>query len=102
VLRWGLGAENLAWLAVFVLLPISCVYYPVATLPEWLRPLAWSLPPTHVFEGLRALVLQGVFRGDLMVSALLLNVGYFIAGLLVFRYFLQSARENGSLVQMGE
>jgi ABC-2 type transport system permease protein len=102
VLRWGLGAENLAWLAVFVLLPISCVYYPVTTLPEWLRPLAWSLPPTHVFEGLRALVLEGRFRGDLMISALVLNIGYFAAGLLVFRYFLKSARTNGSLVQMGE
>jgi ABC-2 type transport system permease protein len=102
VLRWGLGAENLAWLAVFVLLPISCVYYPVTTLPEWLRPLAWALPPTHVFEGLRALVLGGTFRGDLMLSALVLNIGYFVGGLLVFRYFLQSARRNGSLVQMGE
>ena len=102
VLRWGLGAENLAWLAVFVLLPVSCVYYPVTTLPGWLQPLAWSLPPTHVFEGLRALLLEGTFRGDLMLSALVLNIGYFIAGLLVFRYFLQSARTNGSLVQMGE
>jgi ABC-2 type transport system permease protein len=102
VLRWGLGAENLAWLAVFVLLPISCVYYPVTTLPGWLQPLAWALPPTHVFEGLRALVLEGTFRGDLMLTALVLNIGYFIAGLLVFRYFLQSARANGSLVQMGE
>ena len=55
-----------------------------------------------MFEGLRALLLEGTFRGDLMLSALVLNIGYFIAGLLVFRYFLQSARTNGSLVQMGE
>ena len=61
VLRWGLGAENLAWLAVFVLLPICCVYYPVTTLPGWLQPVALALPPTYVFEGLRALVLEGTF-----------------------------------------
>ena len=66
--------------------------------PQTLR----HFPPTHVFEGLRALVLHDTFRGDLMLAALVLNVGYFIAGLLVFRYFLQSARTNGSLVQMGE
>lgn len=36
VLRWGLGAESFAWLAAFVLLPLSCVYYPVTTLPAWL------------------------------------------------------------------
>ena len=54
VLRWGLGAESVAWLIVFVILPISCVYYPVSTLPAWLQPVALALPSTHVFEGLRA------------------------------------------------
>lgn len=102
VLRWGLGAENLAWLVVFVIMPVSCVYYPVTTLPEWLRPVAWALPPAHVFEGLRALVLHGEFRADLMLIALAENVFYLALGLLVFHYFLASARRNGSLVQMGE
>src|SRR5262249_29989456 len=50
VLRWGLGAESFAWLIVFLLLPISCVYYPVTTLPGWLQPVALALPPTYVFE----------------------------------------------------
>lgn len=102
VLRWGLGAENLAWLVGFVLMPISCVYYPVTTLPDWLQPVAWALPPTHVFEGLRAILLEGQFRGDLMLSALALNAIYFVLGLSVFRFFLERARQNGSLVQMGE
>src|SRR6516165_1607895 len=51
VLRWGLGAESIAWLIVFVVLPLCCVYYPVAVLPGWLQPLALALPPTYVFEG---------------------------------------------------
>ena len=102
VLRWGLGAESFAWLIVFVLLPLCCVYYPVTTLPAWLQPVALALPPTYVFEGLRAIVLEGAFVGDLMVKALALNVVYFIAGFAVFAYFLRSARINGTLVQMGE
>lgn len=102
VLRWGLGAENLAWLVVFVIMPVSCVYYPVTTLPAWLQPVAWALPPTHVFEGLRAVVLKGEFRAGLMLSALALNAFYLALGLAVFRYYLASARRNGSLVQMGE
>ena len=65
VLRWGLGAESFAWLIVFVFLPLCCVYYPVATLPGWLQPVALALPPTYVFEGLRAIVLDGTFLGDL-------------------------------------
>src|SRR5262245_64425791 len=102
VLRWGLGAESFAWLAVFVLLPICCVYYPLSTLPGWLQPIALALPPTYVFEGLRAIVLDGTFLGHLMVKALVLNILYFIAGFAVFAYFLRSARIHGTLVQMGE
>lgn len=102
VLRWGLGAESFAWLIVFVFLPLCCVYYPVTTLPAWLQPVALALPPTYVFEGLRAIVLTGTFQGHLMITALALNVIYFALGCAVFAYFLQSARVNGSLVQMGE
>ena len=61
VLKKGLGAEGLAWSLTFLLLPLCCVYYPVATLPEWLQWISLALPPTHVFEGLRALVLENRF-----------------------------------------
>lgn len=102
VLRWGLGAETFSWLIVFVLLPVVCVYYPLSTLPGWLQPVALALPPTYVFEGLRALVTDGQFRGGDMLKALALNVVYFVAGFAVFRWFLEEARRSGSLVQMGE
>jgi ABC-2 type transport system permease protein len=102
VLRWGLGAEMFAWLIVFVFLPLCCVYYPVTTLPSWLQPVALALPPTYVFEGLRAIVLQGTFEPALMLKAFLLNLVYFAGGFAAFGYFLQSARAHGSLVQMGE
>ena len=37
VLRNGLGAENLAWTIMFIFLPLTCVYYPIAVLPAWLQ-----------------------------------------------------------------
>ena len=102
VLRWGLGAENFAWLILFALLPLCCVYYPVAVLPGWLQVVALSLPPTYVFEGLRALVLHGVLDVGLLLKAFALNIAYFAAAYAAFAYFLHSARVNGTLVQMGE
>jgi ABC-2 type transport system permease protein len=102
VLRWGLGAESFAWLIVFVFLPLCCVYYPVTTLPPWLQPVALALPPTYVFEGLRAIVLDGTFQVQLMVKAFALNLVYLALGFAAFGYFLHSARVHGSLVQMGE
>jgi ABC-2 type transport system permease protein len=102
VLRNGLGAENLAWSIMFLFMPLTCVYYPVTTLPVWLQPVAWALPPTYVFEGMRALLIQNVFRPDLMVDALLLNVVFFAGGVFGFLKLLQSARRHGSLMQTGE
>jgi len=102
VMRNGMGAESLAWTVMFILMPLTCVYYPVAVLPHWLQYVAWALPPTYVFEGMRALVLEQTFRADLMLAAFGLNLGYFAIAVAVFLRLLQSARRLGSLLQAGE
>ncbi len=102
VLRNGMGAEGLAWTLMFALLPLSCVYYPVSVLPDWLQVVAWMLPPTYVFEGMRALLIDHVFRADLMIQALAINVALFAISTVAFLLLLKSARKNGSLVQSGE
>jgi ABC-2 type transport system permease protein len=102
VLRNGLGAETFAWSIMFLLLPLACVYYPVAILPPFLQYVAWALPPTYVFEGMRALLIDHVFRGDLMVQALALNVVLMAAAAIAFLKLVDSARRQGSLLQTGE
>jgi ABC-2 type transport system permease protein len=102
VIRHGLGAESLAWSVMIVLLPLCWVYYPVAILPAWLQPAAWSLAPTYVFEGMRAVLLDGVVRFDLMIGALVLNIVYLGIGFATFMLLLRSARHNGALLTMGE
>jgi ABC-2 type transport system permease protein len=102
VLRNGMGAETLAWTFMFIMLPLTCVYYPVAVLPAWLQTIAWALPPTYVFEGMRALLIDHTFRPDLMLEALALNAVLFAATSLSFIALLASARRNGSLLQTGE
>ena len=98
VLKKGLGAEGLAWSMTFLLLPLCCVYYPVSTLPEWLQWISLALPPTHVFEGLRALVLENRFDAGAMLTALALNIVYFAAAATAFGLLLRSARWSGALL----
>ncbi len=102
VLRHGLGAESLAWSLMFIFLPLTCVYYPVSVLPEWIQPISWALPPTAVFEGMRALVIDHVFRADLMLWAFGLNLAWITAGALSFMFLLRSSKRSGSLIQIGE
>jgi ABC-2 type transport system permease protein len=102
VLRHGMGAESLAWSLMFFFLPLTCVYYPVTTLPVWIQPVAWALPPTAVFEGMRALVIDHAFRADLMLWALGLNLIWLTAGAISFMWLLRASRRSGSLLQIGE
>jgi ABC-2 type transport system permease protein len=87
---------------MFLFLPLTCVYYPVSVLPEYLQYVAWALPPTYVFEGMRALLLDHVFRSDLMLQALALNAVMMIVAVIAFIRLLDSARDQGSLLQTGE
>ena len=102
LLRNGLGAESMAWTIMFLFLPLTCVYYPVAVLPHWLQYVAWSLPPTYVFEGMRALLIDQEFRTDLMAQALAFNAVLFAAASFAFLKLLARARVQGSLLQTGE
>jgi ABC-2 type transport system permease protein len=102
VLRNGLGAESIVWTLMFALMPLACVYYPVQVLPAWLQHISWALPPTYVFEGLRALLTDQVFRADLMVSALALNAVLLVTAFAAFTALLKSARRHGSLLGSGE
>ena len=102
LLRHGLGAENMAWTLMFIFLPLTCVYYPVSVLPPWLQVIAWTLPPTYVFEGMRALLLTHVFRADLMLAALSINIVLITLAIFAFLKYLQAARQHGSLLQGSE
>jgi len=102
VLRYGLGAESLAWVVIFAVTPISGVYYPISVLPEWLHPVAYALPSSHVFEGMRAVLVEHTFPLDLLRNALLLNLLYMALGMAVFLHAFQVARKRDLLLHVGE
>jgi ABC-2 type transport system permease protein len=102
VLRFGLGAESLAWVAVFALAPVSGIWYPIEVLPRWLQAVAAVLPSSHVFEGMRSILIDGVYRADLMLIAVALDGVYLAIGSLVFITMFERARRDGQLLQTGE
>jgi ABC-2 type transport system permease protein len=102
ILKLGLGAEELAWASIFIIAPISGVYYPIAVLPGWLQTVAWATPSAHVFEGMRAVLVEHAFRWDHFWTAVALNALFLALGALVFAWAVRRAREEGTLLQMGE
>jgi ABC-2 type transport system permease protein len=102
IIRNGLGAEGLAWTLMFLILPLCAVFYPVTVLPPALQVVSWCLPPTYVFEGLRAVLIDHAFRTDLMLWALALNAVFACVATFAFFKLVDSARKRGSIMGIGE
>ncbi len=102
LLRVGMGAESMAWAAIFMLSPISGIYYPIATLPDWLQYVAWMMPASYVFEGMRSVMLENIIPWNLLWQATLLNAAYMALGAWVFLISLRHARIHGRLMAAGE
>ena len=102
VLRFGLGAESLAWVLVFAIAPVAGIYYPVSSLPPWLQTISWALPPAYVFEGMRSVMFGHGFRTDLLLGAIGLNVVYLTVAVAAFLRVWHIARVRGVLLNGGE
>jgi ABC-2 type transport system permease protein len=59
VLRLGPASEWFVWPLPALVSPFVGVFYPLSTLPAWMRGVAHALPPSYVFEGMRAVVSGG-------------------------------------------
>ncbi len=102
VIRLGLGAESLAWAAIFFIQPFSAVYYPVDTLPVAVRWIAYLLPSAPVFEGMRAVLVENRFDTALFVQACCVLAVWLLVGGVAFTLLFRSARRKGLLLQSGE
>lgn len=102
VLRFGLGAEEIGWAVVFLIGPLSGAYYPVSVLPSWLQTVAYALPTAWAFEAMRAALIEGRIAWSLLGISMLLNLLYFACCAFLFWRFVESGRERGLLLQMGE
>ena len=87
---------------MFLVQPLGAVYYPVSALPTWLQPISWMLPPSYVFEGLRAALIHHEIRWDLLIQGFIIDLIIFSLAFIAFNWLLKSARSAGVLLQSGE
>lgn len=102
IMRFGQQAEVLAWGMVFLFQPVSCVFYPMEVLPVFLQPLAMAVPPAHVFEGMRAVLTDGVFPFSHLAWASGLNLFFLLLMVSWFYHTFNVCKERGMLVRVGE
>ncbi len=85
VLRLGPASEWFIWPIPALLSPFVGVFYPISTLPLWMQYLSRVLPPSYVFEGMRAIITGSavsaaqLFWGECLAVMYLLLACWFFA-----------------------
>lgn len=99
VLRLGPSSEWFVWPIPGLVSPLVGVFYPISALPAWLRPVSRVLPPTYVFESLRAVVagaappVGGIFSGAALAFV------YLSAAAWIFSRTYSSAVRSGLIAR---
>jgi ABC-2 type transport system permease protein len=100
IFRYTTRIQALAWSFAGLLQPISCVLYPLSSLPKGFRAVAWMLPTTHSFEGMRQILSGRGFSPLHFWWAMGLNAFYFALALAFFSLTFEAARNRALLVKV--
>jgi ABC-2 type transport system permease protein len=93
VLRLGPAAEWLIWPIPAILSPFAAVFYPLSTLPVWMRGIARLLPPAYVFEAVRGIVAgHGAPARGLAIGVSMAALYIVLAGAFFTHIYRQAVR----------
>lgn len=95
IIYWGHKVEMFAWMLPFLFAPFCAVFYPVSILPSWAQTIAWTLPPTYVFEGMRQILAGEHFPWMKFVISFLLNIVFLGASIAFFSFMFRKSLEKG-------
>ena len=101
ILRFGQEAEVLAWGVIFLFQPVSAVFNPVSVLPDGFRQIAFFVPASHVFEGMRQVLSGRGFSWPQLGWALVFDLLYVAGSLFLFSRVLKRARKVGFSLKLG-
>jgi ABC-2 type transport system permease protein len=99
VLRLGPAAEWLIWPIPTLISPFAGVFYPVAILPGWMRAISAGLPPSYVFEGLRAIIAGKPAPWERLAIGGGLAVLYVFGACLLFAWVYRYAIRTGLIAR---
>jgi len=102
ILRYGTTAQVLAFGIIFLVQPFSAVFYPVSALPTVLQYVAYILPSTYVFEGMRTIIATGTLPLMPMVISFALNVVYLVLVMWFFYAMFRVVKKKGLLLKLDQ
>ena len=99
VLRFGPASEWFIWPIPALISPFVGVLYPISTLPKWMQSVSRVLPPSYVFEGLRAIISGGTVHCITLVLSVILALVYILLAYLFFTRVYRYALRTGLIAR---
>ena len=99
VLRLGPASEWFVWPLPALVAPFAGVFYPISTLPAWMRLISRGLPPSYVFESMRAIASGGGASGKGLLLGSCLAALYALSGCWVLALTYRHAVRTGLLAR---
>lgn len=99
VLRLGPVSEWLVWPIPALLAPFAGVFYPLSTLPAWMRAIGHGLPPAYLFESMRAVIAHRPSQVAGLGIGILLAVLYLLLACWLFNRVHRGAVRTGLLAR---
>jgi ABC-2 type transport system permease protein len=99
VLRLGPASEWLIWPIPTLISPFAGVFYPISVLPGWMQAISRGLPPSYVFDGLRAIVAGRPAPWDRLAIGGGLAILYLVLACLFFTGVYRFAIRTGLIAR---
>jgi ABC-2 type transport system permease protein len=99
VLRLGPASEWFIWPIPALISPFAGVFYPLSTLPAWMRVLSRLLPPSYVFESMRSIVRHGPASPIALAEGAALDVVFLLLASWFFHSVYHHAVRTGLIAR---
>lgn len=95
ILRFGTKVQAFAWTVIWIISPLSAIYFPIDVLPTWAQMISRAVPTSYVFEQMRNLLGNGTVDSTKLVICLGLNIVYFSLALIFLRKGFTKVLQKG-------
>lgn len=92
---YGQRVQMIAWITPYVFAPFCAVFYPVSVLPAWAKSIAYCMPMTYIFEGMRQVLFENIFSVRMFLISIGMNLVYLVLSMAFFKVMFEKSRNKG-------
>ena len=100
IIRFGTNIQSLAWGLIFLVQPISAIFYPVEALPVAIQSISYLSPITYIMENIRMQLTSSTISWKYIGISFSLSIIYLLLSVLVAKRSLYHSIVTGEFARM--